>query len=77
MNGYGTGSIEQLYRPLGIGTIKTKDGQPKLVIFTFTAVQDGQQGFQHLLEGDQVRYRVFQEVIAEATFASDVWKAPG
>jgi cold shock CspA family protein len=75
MNGYGTGSVEQVYRPLGIGTIKTQHGKPAFVIFTSTAVQDGQEGFQHLLQGDEVRYQIFQGEIAGATFASDVWKA--
>ena len=54
MNGYGT--IETIYRQLGIGVIKKENGEQ--VIFTAGAVKGGDAGFQDLTEGDKVHYRV-------------------
>ena len=70
MNGYGT--IERMYRPLGIGTIKA--GDKSHIIFTPSAVQGGADGFDKLVENDQVWYQRFSEDIAGAKFASDVRK---
>jgi hypothetical protein len=72
MNGYGT--IEQIYRPLGIATIKPGDPNIPTVIFTASAVQGGPDAFQHLREKDKVDYRVFADDIGGAKFARDVWK---
>jgi cold shock CspA family protein len=72
MNGYGT--IERMYRPLGIGTIKPNKSGGPTVIFTTAAVKGGIDGFQKLVENDKVEYRVFSEDIAGAKFAGDVWK---
>jgi len=77
MNGYGT--IERMYRPLEIGEIKPKVSPPNVgasqnIVFTARAVQGGVDGFQKLVEGDQVEYRVFSDDIAGVKFARDVWK---
>lgn len=77
MNGYGT--IEKMYRPLGIGEIKPKVSPPNVgasqnVVFTASAVQGGVDGFQRLVESDQVEYRIFSDDIAGVKFARDVWK---
>jgi hypothetical protein len=72
MNGYGT--IDRMYRPLGIGTIKPDKAGLPTVIFTATAVQGGFDGFQRLVELDKVEYRAFTEEIGGAKFAGDVWK---
>ena len=72
MNGYGT--IEQIYRPLGIATIKTGDPNMPIVIFTASAVQGGLDAFQLFHEKDKVDYRVFADDIGGAKFARDVWK---
>jgi|RhiMethySRZTD1v2_1073278.scaffolds.fasta_scaffold02292_3 hypothetical protein len=74
MNGYGT--IERMYRPLGIGEIKPSGPPPvpQNIVFTASAVQGGLDGFQKLAENDEVGYRVFSEDIAGVKFARDVWK---
>jgi hypothetical protein len=77
MNGYGT--IERMYRPLGIGEIKPNIGPADVglsqnVVFTANAVQGGVDGFQRLVENDQVEYRVFNDDIGGTKFARDVWK---
>ena len=71
MNGYGT--IERIYRPLGVGTIKPKSGGP-LIVFTIAAVHGGLNGFNELIETHQIHYRIFEEEIAGIKFAADVWK---
>jgi cold shock CspA family protein len=71
MNGYGT--IDRMYRSLGIGTINPQEGGSK-IIFTVAAVKGGADGFQSLIEKDKVEYRVLEENIAGAKFAVDVWK---
>lgn len=74
MNGYGT--IEKIYRPLGIGVIKNREN--KQIIFTAGSVKGGDQGFQDLKEGDEVHYRTFDDGIGEIGIARDVWrKHPG
>lgn len=70
MNGYGT--IERIYRPLGIGVLRTSDG--KAVIFTAGSVKGGNDGFQDLKEGDEVYYRLFDDKIENIGIARDVWK---
>jgi hypothetical protein len=70
MNGYGT--IDRMYRPLGIGTIKAQDKSH--IIFTPSAVQGGAEGFDKLVQNDKVWYQIFGEHIAGANFASDVRK---
>jgi hypothetical protein len=75
MNGYGTGSVHQMVRALGVGTIKAKGhSAPSIVVFTPAAVHHGQEGFQNLSEGDDVHYRLFPENIAGVSFAMDVWR---
>ncbi|MFT4121935.1 hypothetical protein [Bradyrhizobium sp.] len=70
MNGYGT--VEKIYRPLGIGVIRTSNGTT--VIFTAGSVQGGDEGFQDLTEGDEVNYRLFEDRIETIGIARDVWK---
>lgn len=73
MNGYGT--VEKIYRPLGIGVIKSEDG--KQIIFTAGSVQGGEDGFEYLTEGDPVNYRTFDDEIGGIKIARDVWpKSP-
>lgn len=73
MNGYGT--IEKIFRPLGIGIIKNKEGER--IIFTAPAVKKGADGFDNLTEGDEVHYKVFNEEVGNMKIARDVWpKAP-
>jgi cold shock CspA family protein len=72
MNGYGTGTINQVYRPLGLGTIKASDGV--IVLFLASAVRNGAEAFQRLAEGDKVKFRLFADEIAGVRFASDVWQ---
>jgi cold shock CspA family protein len=72
MNGYGT--IDRMYRPLAIGTIKRDDATVVDVIFTASAVQGGIDGYHRLVEGDKVVYRLFSDEIAGAKLAADVWK---
>ena len=69
MNGYGT--IETIYRQLGIGVIKKENGEQ--VIFTAGAVKGGDAGFQDLTEGDKVHYRVFKDQIGSIGIERDVW----
>jgi hypothetical protein len=73
VNGYGTGTINQIYRPLGLGIIRPDKNSVAFVIFTATAVHGGLEGFQRLSEGDPVKFRLFSDEIAGARFASDVW----
>jgi cold shock CspA family protein len=72
MNIYGT--VVRMYRALGIGTIKPTKNVGNLVLFMTSAVRGGLEGFQQLIEDDQVEYRVFPEEIAGANVAVDVWK---
>jgi hypothetical protein len=70
MNGYGT--IDAIYRPLGIGIIKNEKGET--VIFTANTVQGGADGFQKLKEKQKVHYQVFKsENIGGNSIARDVW----
>jgi len=68
MNGYGT--VETIYRQLGIGVIKKGNSK---IIFTAGAVR-GVDGFQELTEGDEVHYRTFSDQIEGVSIARDVWK---
>ncbi|MGY4509673.1 hypothetical protein [Bradyrhizobium sp. USDA 3650] len=70
MNGYGT--VEAIYRQLGIGVIKKENGER--IIFTAGSVKGGDQGFQDLEEGEDVYYRVFNDKIDSIGIARDVWK---
>jgi hypothetical protein len=49
MDNYGT--VETIYRPLGIGVIRNKEN--KQIIFTAGSVKGGEQGFQDLEEGER------------------------
>jgi hypothetical protein len=68
MNGYGT--IDQIFRPLGIGTIRPGGGDAR-IIFTANAVRGG---LESLVQENEVEYRTFNEDIAGVKFARDVWK---
>jgi hypothetical protein len=70
MNGYGT--VEVIYRPLGIGVIKNKNGER--IIFTAGSVKGGDPGFQDIEEGEEVHYRVFNDKIDSIGLAREVWK---
>jgi hypothetical protein len=75
MNGYGL--VEKIYRPLGIGIIRSKsknDDESTTVIFTTGAVQRGSDGFHEFTEGDQVHYRLFDDKVDHMGLARDVWK---
>jgi cold shock CspA family protein len=74
MNGYGT--IETIYRPLGMGIIKSVEQNKPNVIFTSASVQGGVDGFHQLVEGETVNYRTFQDAVGGHALARDVWKRP-
>lgn len=63
MNGYGT--IDRMYRPLGIGVIRPGDPGRPLIIFTKEAVQGGIDRYQSISEGDEVEYKAFDDVIED------------
>jgi len=70
VNGFGTtGTIDRVYRPLGLGFIKPDNAAPK-VLFTTASVKNGMDS---VAEGVRVRFRVFPESIEGLTVASDVW----
>jgi hypothetical protein len=72
MNGYGT--IEKIYRPLGIAIIKSKKDESRIIV-TPGAVRRGADGFDELTEGDEVEYRQFDGAVAGGvSIARDVWK---
>jgi hypothetical protein len=48
MNGYGT--IDRMYRPLAIGTIKRDQTTVADVIFTASAVKGGMDGYHGLVD---------------------------
>ncbi len=70
MNGYG--NIEKIYRPLGIGVIRSSSGST--IIFTAGSVRNGNDGFQDLIEGEEVNYRLFDDKIEQVGIARDVWR---
>jgi cold shock CspA family protein len=65
------GVVGQMYRGLGIGSIKPDKGG-KEVIFSARAVKGGESGFRNLAQGDRVSFRKYPTPIVERDFAEDV-----
>lgn len=76
-NGFGEGSIGDIFPDLGVGTITPDDNPEDTIIFTEGAVPGGIRGFRMFRPGDRVRYDLHPRRVAGKRFAHQIMRIGG